>query len=91
MVNATTIDRRQSGAGTGTVNVTVITRADQHLGHIASRSVHLHCRPPMIVSLVRFGFYMQQTSLVLTFSSTLDATLAEDVSNYKIVTMAGAS
>ena len=42
-----------------------------------------------VVSLKRFGFHMQPTSLVLTFSSALDPTRAEDVNNYQIVTMGG--
>ena len=32
---------------------------------------------------------MQQTSLVLTFSTALDATPAQDVNNYQIMTSAG--
>ena len=39
------------------------------------------------MSLLRFGFHEQPTSLVLTFSSTLDATLAQNVNNYQIVTL----
>ena len=44
---------------------------------------------PTVVSLVRFGFHMQPTSLVLTFSSALDATPAQNVNNYQIVTSSG--
>ena len=68
--------------------MTVITPGGTSAISAASQFTYI-AAPPMIVSLVRFGFHMQQTSLVLTFSSTLDATPAEDVSNYKIVTMAG--
>ena len=44
---------------------------------------------PTVVSLNCFGFHMRPTSLVLTFSSALDPTRAEDVNNYQIVTMGG--
>jgi hypothetical protein len=44
---------------------------------------------PKVVSLLRFGFHDQPTSLVLTFSSALDATLAQNVNNYQIVTLGG--
>jgi type VI secretion system secreted protein VgrG len=40
---------------------------------------------PTVVSLARFGFRNQPTSLVLTFSSALDATAAQNVNNYRIV------
>ena len=41
------------------------------------------------MSLVRFGFHVQQTSLVLTFSSALDPTPAQNVNNYQIATADG--
>ena len=44
---------------------------------------------PTVVSLVRFGFHMQQTSLVLTFSTALAATPAENVNNYQLVNSIG--
>ena len=44
---------------------------------------------PTVASLVRFGFHMQQTSLVLTFSTALNPTPAQNVNNYQILTMNG--
>ncbi len=44
---------------------------------------------PAVVSLQRFGYHMQPTSLVLTFSSALDPASATDVSNYRITTLGG--
>ena len=87
VVSATTITAHPP-AGTGTVNVTVITPGGTSAISAASQFTYV-AAPPTVVSLVRFGFHMQQTFLVVTFSSTLDATPAEDVNNYKIVTMAG--
>ncbi|MFI5459447.1 MAG: IPT/TIG domain-containing protein [Isosphaerales bacterium] len=77
-----------SPAGTGTVDVTVIipgatsaiTAADQFTYAVA---------PPQVVSLSRLGFDAQPTSLALTFSSALDPTPAEEVHNYRIVTIGG--
>jgi type VI secretion system secreted protein VgrG len=40
---------------------------------------------PTVVSLARFGFHSQPTSLVLAFSSALDATAMQNVNNYRIV------
>jgi len=87
VVNATTITA-VSPAGTGTVNVTVITPGGTSAISAADQFTYV-VAPPTVVSLVRFGFHMQQTSLVLTFSSALDATPAENVNNYQIVTMGG--
>ncbi len=38
---------------------------------------------------MRFGFHMQPTTLVLTFSSALDPTSAQNVNNYQILTSSG--
>ena len=40
--------------------------------------------PPSITSLERFGFHAQPTALVLTFSSALDPTRAQDMQNYTL-------
>jgi hypothetical protein len=80
VVNATTITA-VSPAGTGTVDVTVtapngtsaISTADQFTFAAVA---------PTVASLVRFGFHAQQTSLVLTFSTALNATSAQNVNNY---------
>jgi Bacterial Ig-like domain (group 3) len=44
---------------------------------------------PTVVLLQRFGVHMHPTVVVLTFSSALDPTTAEDVRNYRIVGPAG--
>jgi uncharacterized repeat protein (TIGR01451 family) len=40
--------------------------------------------PPSVTSLQRFGFHAQPTAFVLTFSSALDPTRAQDPHNYKL-------
>ena len=87
MVNDTTITA-DSPAGTGTVNATVITRGGTSAISAADQFTYV-VTPPKVVSLVRFGFHMQQTTLVLTVSSALDPTSANDVKNYQIVTTGG--
>jgi hypothetical protein len=44
---------------------------------------------PTVVLLQRFGFHNQPTSLVLTFSTALEAAQAQNVSNYRIVALGG--
>ena len=44
---------------------------------------------PMLMMVQRFGFHMMPTRLVLTFDRALDATAAENLSNYRITTMSG--
>jgi hypothetical protein len=44
---------------------------------------------PTVKSLARFGFHSEPTSLVLTFSTALEPTTAQDVKNYTIVTLGG--
>ena len=44
---------------------------------------------PKIESVVRLGFHMQPTSIVLIFSTALDAARAEELNNYQIVTLGG--
>ena len=87
VVNDTTITAN-SPAGTGIVNVTVITPAGTSTTSAADQFTYA-VTAPTVVSLVRFGFHMQQTSLVLTFSSALAATPAENVNNYQILTSSG--
>ena len=40
--------------------------------------------PPSVTSLERFGFHAQPTAFVLTFSSALDPTRAQDTQNYTL-------
>jgi hypothetical protein len=44
---------------------------------------------PTVASLARYGYHMQKTTLVLTFSTALDAASAENVREYQIVTLGG--
>jgi hypothetical protein len=88
VANDTTITA-ESPAGSGVANVTVTTPGGTSSATPADHFTYVVVPPPTVVSLLRFGFHMQATSLVLTFSSALDATRADDVNNYKIVTLGG--
>ena len=44
---------------------------------------------PMLMMVQRFGFHKMPTRLVLTFDRALDATSAQNMSNYQITTMSG--
>ncbi len=44
---------------------------------------------PTVVAVQRFGYHMQPTSIVLTFSTALDPASVQDVANYTIVTLGG--
>jgi uncharacterized repeat protein (TIGR01451 family) len=44
--------------------------------------------PPTVVSLQRFGFHAQPTTVVLTFSEPLDAARAQDLANYHLTLIA---
>jgi hypothetical protein len=87
VVNDTTITAI-SPAGTGVANVTVTTPAGTSTTSAADQFTFL-AAPPTVVSLQRFGFHDQPTSLVLTFTTALDATSAQNVNNYQIVNMGG--
>jgi hypothetical protein len=87
VVNDTTINA-VSPAATGAVNVTVVTPNGTSSGSAAAQFTFA-AAPPTVVSLVRFGFHAQQTSLVLTFSTALAKAPAENVNNYQIVTENG--
>jgi hypothetical protein len=77
-----------SPAGNTAVNVTVTTPGGTSPVSAASQFTFVAVAPT-VVSLMRFGFHMQQTTLVLTFSTTLAAGPAENVSNYDIMTTSG--
>jgi hypothetical protein len=87
VVNGTTITAL-SPAGAGVADVSVITPAGASAATSADQFTYV-APTPTVVSMKRFGFHMRPTSLVLTFSSALDPTRAEDVGNYQIVTMGG--
>ena len=87
VVSATSITA-DSPAGTGTVNVTVTTPAGTSATSTADQFAFTTAGPT-VVSLARYGFHMQPTSLVLTFSSALDPTPAQNVSNYQIMASDG--
>lgn len=42
--------------------------------------------PPTVANLARFGYHALPTSLVLTFSTAMDAARASDLGNYRLVT-----
>ena len=88
VVNDTTITA-VSPAGTGVVNVTVVTPGGTSAISAADQFTFAAAAAPTVVSLVRFGFHVQQTSLVLTFSTALNPTPAQNVNNYQIVTEDG--
>jgi IPT/TIG domain len=88
VVNDTTITA-DTPAGTGLVNVTVTTPAGTSATSTADQFTFAAVGAPTVVSLVRFGFHMQPTTLVLTFSSALDATSAQNINNYQILTSSG--
>jgi hypothetical protein len=78
-----------SPAGTGTVDVTVTTPGGTSATSSADQFTYASVSAPTVLSLVRFGFHMQPTSLVLSFSSALDPTPAQNVSNYLLMTSSG--
>ena len=88
VVNDTTIDAvtpEATGAvnvtvATGAVNVTVVTPNGTSPSSAAAQFTFA-AASPTVVSLVRFGFHAQQTSLVLTFSTALNPTSAQNVNN----------
>ncbi len=89
VVSSTSITA-DSPAGTGTANVTVTTPFGTSATSSADQFTYAAAvAAPTVVSLVRFGFHMQPTSLVLTFSSALDPTPAQNVNNYQIVDSQG--
>jgi virginiamycin B lyase len=70
-----TITARYNGSSTSAASV--------------SNAVSLFIAPapgdgPTVLSLVRFGFHSQPTTLVATFDKALDAATAQDVGNYRI-------
>ena len=89
VVNATTITA-DSPAGTGIANVTVTTPAGTSAASAADQFTFTTVAAPTVVSLLRFGFHAQPTTLVLTFSSALNATSAQNINNYQIMTSSGA-
>jgi hypothetical protein len=44
---------------------------------------------PTVTAVQRFGFHAMPTTVVLTFSTALDPARAQDVSNYRIITLGG--
>ena len=88
VVNDTTITA-DSPAGTGVVNVTVTSPSGASPTSTADQFTYSAAVAPTVVSLVRYGFHAQPTTLVLTFSSALDATSAQNINNYQIMTSSG--
>ena len=89
VVNDTTITA-VSPAGTGVADVTVTTPSGTSTASTADQFTYLAATaPPTVLSLQRFGYHDQPTSLVLTFSAALDPTTSQNVNNYQIVSMGG--
>ena len=89
-VVSNTVITADSPPGSGTVDVTVVTPAGNSPTSPADHFTFNAAAGPTVVSLVRFGFHMQPTTLVLTFSTALDPTSAQNVNNYQIMTSDGA-
>jgi hypothetical protein len=89
MVVSDTTITADSPAGSGTVGVTVTTPRGTSAVSSASMFTFTGAAAPTVVSLARFGFHMQPTSLVLTFSAALDPTRAQNVNNYQLMDSAG--
>ena len=81
-------DQRGQPAGHRRVNVIVVT-PNGSSPTSATAQFTFAVAAPTVVTLVRFGFHAQQTSLVLTFSAALNPTPAQDVNNYQIATADG--
>jgi hypothetical protein len=79
-----------SPAGTGSVDVTVTTPSGTSAISSADLFTFAAVSAPTVVSLQRFGFHAQPTTLVLTFSSPMDATSAQNVNNYQLLSPSGA-
>jgi hypothetical protein len=88
VVNGTTITVT-SPAGTGTSAVTVVTPSGTSPVTTSAQFTFVAAGAPTVVSLLRYGFHAQQTSLVLTFSTALAAGPAQNVNNYQIMTENG--
>ena len=82
-VTSTTTITAVSPAGTGTVDVTVMTYG----GTSPTTSADLFTYTidgPRVTAVQRFGFHAQPTFLVISFNSALDPVPATKVSNYLI-------
>jgi IPT/TIG domain len=83
VVSTTTITA-VSPAGTGAVNVTVTTVGGPSNALPANVFTYT-LDGPQVTSVQRFGFHAQPTFLVINFNGPLDPSLAQKVSNYRII------
>ena len=83
VVNETKITA-ESSAGTGVVNVTVISPAGTSAVSPADQFTYVGA-PPMVMSVSRFGFHMRPTTLVIQFNGALDAASAQNLKDYTII------
>jgi uncharacterized repeat protein (TIGR01451 family) len=71
------------------INTAIVASADfdpDLANNVASTAVTIRTpTPPAVVSLARYGFHTQPTSLVLGFNTSLVAAAAQAVANYQIV------
>ena len=82
-----------AGSLTNTAMITHADQLDQTLGNnvssvLVTASAATVVAPPSVTSLQRFGFHDQPTVFVLTFSSALDPTRAQDLGNYQLTLIA---
>jgi hypothetical protein len=68
-------DRNYAGSASPVEPLTVVQQGPSVVPPVA---------PPFVTSLHRFGFHAQPTAFVLTFSSALDPTRAQDPHNYTL-------
>jgi hypothetical protein len=78
----------------GTHSLTAVFGGNGSLSMSTSNAVSQVVSPstavaPTVTSTQRFGFHQQPTTLVLTFSTALSATPAQNASNYQIKTLGG--
>ena len=67
----------------GTFSVVASLNGVGEVSFLATNQVAV---PPTVVNLARFGYHALPTSLVLTFSTAMDAARASDLGNYRLVT-----
>jgi uncharacterized repeat protein (TIGR01451 family) len=77
-----------SNQATASMNQTDPTSADNSVTQITTVAP-VGADGPTVISMQRFGFHAQPTTLVLTFDTQLDPQHAQNVANYQIVALGG--
>ena len=87
--SATLVVVARATAPVAATNTAIVAGADADpnlANNVASAAVTIRTpAPPAVISLARYGFHTQPTSLVLGFNTPLVAAAAQDVANYQIV------